>query len=129
MVDIIQTYGELINKIIISMMNLVKFEDSVFLELNKYKSKKIKEVHLYKEKQNYRKTIKLFLHDIAGILSFNYIYNVILLPAITQTVELIKINIDNVGAWASIEAEIFCFESICSSKNLFIFSYIKARKH
>lgn len=111
--DIISKYGNLIKEVIHGLIRLVKYDDNVFLELNQSKSKNLKDIHLYKETSTYRKNIKIFFNDTSSFYSFNYFYGEILLPAISSTVNEIKLNMNNISVWSSLEAEIFCFESIC----------------
>jgi hypothetical protein len=111
--DIMSKYGLIIKEVILGLLKLVKYDDNVFLELNQSKSKNLKEIHLYKETSTFRKTIKLFFQDISSFYGFNFFYGDILLPAFTQTVNEIKKDMNNISVWAEIEAEIFCFESIC----------------
>ncbi len=60
----------------------------------------------------------MFLHDMTGMYSFNYVYTGILFPMITQTVSEIKVDMNNINLWAKMESEIFAFGCICRSKDL-----------
>lgn len=106
----------MIKEVISATIKLVKFDNSVFLELNQMKARKVKDNHLLRETSEYRKVIKYFLYDFSREYSFDFIYTNILLPEITQTINEIKKDINNLSAWASLEAEIFSFGAICRGK-------------
>ena len=115
--EITVKYGSIIKEIILGFLKLVKFEDAVFLELNQTKTKHLKEIHSYRETNTYRKTIKLFFSDTSHFFGFNFFYFEILLPVFTNTVTEIKNDMNNISIWSALEAEIYCFETICRNIN------------
>jgi hypothetical protein len=115
--DIMNKYGDMLREVIYGLINLAKFEDSLFIELNQIKSKHLKNFDDYKETGNTRKTLKMFFSDMTRFYGFNFFYNSILLPMMTETINEIKKDSSNISAWAMFEVEIFCFESICRNIN------------
>lgn len=115
--EITNVYGALFKEIIMGMMKLSQYDDSVFLDLNRTKSKNIKDMGLYKETSQFRKAIKIFFYDVTQIFGFRFFYFDILLPEISLTINEIKKDINNISVWGKLESEIFTFESICRCAN------------
>jgi len=111
--EIFERFGGLFKDLHIGLLKLVKFDDNVFVELNQAKSRNLKDQHSYKETISYRKSIKMFFNDSSNYLGFDFLYNSIILPALTETIAAIKSDMNNITGWALLEAEIFGFQAIC----------------
>lgn len=91
----------------------MKFKNETFLELNQTDKKNLNNREAYEYTSRYRKTLKLFLEDSVNFYSFNFLYYEILMPAISNSIQEIKLDMNNVSAWADLETEIVLFSCIC----------------
>jgi hypothetical protein len=123
--EVIEKYGNLFAEVLFGLMKLLKFEDSVFILLNKSKTSALKNNTSYSNTIAYRKTIKIFFGDVVRFLGFNFFYNKIIFSALTDCITQIKTDMNNVTAWSSLEVVLYCFQAIC--KGIYYILYYRNR--
>ena len=114
--NILQKFGSELGEIIISWFSLIKYDDQIFIELNKNKTKKLKIDEKYEDTKEYRECLKMFFKDICDFFGFTYFYNEYIIPQITSTVNNIKSNPNNITIWAYLEGLIYTLYSILRCK-------------
>ena len=91
------------------------FPNEIFLLLNKGENEETEKKSEYLDIIDYRSEIREFLADASQYLGFQNLYQNFLFAEIQKLIELIKIDKNNINAWANFEAYIFIISSISKS--------------
>lgn len=114
--NILGIYGRIIKDSTLYILNLAKFEENLFIQLNQKRTKEInKTISNYKKIISGREIIKENLYDLSHIISFQILYDDIIKPLADENIFLIKQDITNVSAWTNLELALFGFESIAKN--------------
>lgn len=114
--SLMEKYQELLKDIFLGFLKLLKYDNNVFIELNKQKTKIFKNNDSYKDTEEYRTHLKVFFADMSNLYGFQTFYDNILFPQITESINFIKKDLTDITAWSYLEGLLYCFMSISRSK-------------
>ena len=115
------TYDEIMNnfkkifvQLILNLINLTKFEDEIFIKLNKSKTKELSSNDEYNNTIDFRSSVNYFLENFLECYGFNFIFDEILFPEFNKIVLKIKENQNNISHWCKMENLLYIF--LCTAK-------------
>ena len=118
--EVLNVFNKLLVYLFRNLIKRLKFENSVFTELNLRRTKEVKDSSnslsdLYHETKEIRDSLKYFFQDYSNFFTFRHFYSNYLLPEIRHNIDILKEKPDNISAWASFEGDIYCFYCICNT--------------
>lgn len=118
--EVLNVFDNLLVYLFRNLIKRLKFETSVFTELNIKRTKDIKESSnslsdLYYQTKEIRHSLKYFFQDYSNFFTFRYFYSNYLLPEMKINIENLKEKPDNISSWASLEGCLYCFYCICNT--------------
>ena len=100
-------------QLILNVTNLTKFEDEIFLQLNKKKTKALSNDDEYNTTKDFREAAIEIFEIIIKLYSFNIIFDGILFPEFKKAVSKIKDDQQSITNWSRIENILYIFSCIC----------------
>lgn len=111
-------YLEIVNNAIVALTGKVKWEEEIFIRLNKERYSALKEDEDFIKQENFRICIKELLGSISRAINFNDLYKRYFQKEIINIINLLKANLGNMKYWAIFEALIYCVSCISSSATI-----------
>ena len=118
--EVLNVFNKLLVYLFRNLIKRLKFDTSVFIELNVKRTKQIKDSSnnlsdLYHETKEIRDSLKYFFQDYSNFFTFKHFYSNYLVPEIKQNIDILKEKPDNIQAWSLLEGDIYCFYCICNT--------------
>ena len=110
--DIMKNFKSIFIQLILNLINLTKFDDEIFIKLNKSKTKALKSEDEYNSSLDFRYSAKDLLNDFSSNYGFNFIFEEILFPEFNKIVLKIKDNQKNMTYWCKLENLLYIFSCI-----------------
>ena len=114
--EIMNNFKKIFLQLILNLINLTKYEDEIFIKLNKSKTKVLSSDDEYNNTNDFRCSIKNFLEIFLESYGFNFIFDEIIFPEFTKIVLKIKENQNNISYWCKMENILYIFS--CTAKYL-----------
>jgi hypothetical protein len=118
--EVLNVFNNLLVYLFRNLIKRLKFDTSVFTELNIKRTKDLKESsnslsELFYQTKEIRHSLKYFFQDYSNFFTFRHFYANYLLPEVKTHIDILKEKPDNISSWAALEGCLFCFYCICNT--------------
>ena len=110
---IMQNYRNIFTQLIMNFIIITKFEDEIFIKLNKTRTKVMKNDDEYNTIIDFRSAAKEILENLVDNYGFNFIFEHILFPEFKKIILKIKENQILITNWCKLENLLYIFSCIC----------------